>query len=85
MLFVVTRSGVSRVRLADEIDPAYAAAVREARRAGVEVLAYAAEMSPRRMRLAGVVEVDDCRTSVPVSGDEEETRRGFSAGRLHHR
>ncbi|MNG41742.1 putative DNA-binding transcriptional regulator [compost metagenome] len=39
------------MRPAEEIDPAYAAALREAVSAGVEVLAYGAEISPQEIRL----------------------------------
>lgn len=85
LLFVVSRSGVSRVRIADEIDPAYAAAVAAARRAGVEVIAYATELSPSRMRLAGALEVVDCRTTVPRSGHEEEAKHATAPSRLHPR
>ncbi len=46
LLFVVARTGVDRVRPADEIDPAYGAALRRAAAAGVEVLAYGAALSP---------------------------------------
>lgn len=49
LLFVVSRSGVDRVRPADEVDPAYGAALRRAAAAGVEILAYAAELSPARL------------------------------------
>lgn len=46
LLYCVNLSGVEAVRVAEEIDPAYAAAWREARAAGVQVLAYAADISP---------------------------------------
>lgn len=39
-LYCVNLSGIDAVRPAQEIDPGYAAALREARAAGVEVLAY---------------------------------------------
>lgn len=42
LLFVVARSGSTRMRPADEIDPAYGVALRTAAAAGVELLAYAA-------------------------------------------
>jgi sugar fermentation stimulation protein A len=45
------------VRPAEEIDPAYAAALREAVRAGVEVLAYGAQITPQEIRLVRRLEV----------------------------
>lgn len=42
LLFVVARSGCTRVRPADAIDPAYGAALRAAAKASVEILAYQA-------------------------------------------
>lgn len=50
-LYCVNLSDIEAVRAADDIDPAYAAALAEAKRAGVEVLAYGAELSPLGMRL----------------------------------
>lgn len=57
LLFVVTRSGVRGVRLADEVDATYAEAVRRAARAGVEVLAYATSLSPTRLGWGSAVPV----------------------------
>lgn len=56
-LYCVNLSGIEAVRAAEEIDPAYAAALREARRAGVEVLAYGADLSPEGMTLRRRLEV----------------------------
>ncbi|MDV3504057.1 DNA/RNA nuclease SfsA [Marinobacter sp. M-5] len=44
LLFVVNHSGITSVRPADHIDAAYGALLREAAAAGVEVLAYRAEL-----------------------------------------
>ena len=52
-LYCVNLSGIEAVRPAQEIDPVYAAALREAVTAGVEVLAYGVELSPAQMRIAG--------------------------------
>jgi sugar fermentation stimulation protein A len=57
LLFVVPRTGVTSVRPADEIDPAYGVALRRAATAGVEILAYAIELSLAGLRLG---------TSLPV-------------------
>ena len=50
-------AGARAVRPAQEIDPHYAAALREALAAGVEVLAYGAELSPQEIRLTRRLEV----------------------------
>lgn len=44
-LFLASRSDVTAVRPADEVDPAYGAALREAAAAGVELLAYGVAVS----------------------------------------
>jgi sugar fermentation stimulation protein A len=50
-LYCVNLTGIDAVRPAEEIDPAYAAALREAVSAGVEVLAYGAAVSAEEVRL----------------------------------
>ena len=52
MCFCVQREDVAEVRPADAIDPLYGATLREALAAGVEAIAYGAEVSPRGVRLA---------------------------------
>jgi len=56
-LYCVNLNGIEAVRAAQEIDPAYAAGLREAREAGVEVLAYGAEITPEAIRLVRRLEV----------------------------
>lgn len=56
-LYCVNLSGIEAVRAAQEVDPAYAAGLREAREAGVEVLAYGAEITPEAIRLVRRLEV----------------------------
>jgi|SRR5690242_10935702 len=46
LCFCVQRDDVTEVRPADDIDPVYGRTLREAMAAGVEVIAYAARMSP---------------------------------------
>jgi len=50
-LYCVNLTGIEAVRPAGEIDPCYAAALRDAVEAGVEVLAYGVELSPEEIRL----------------------------------
>jgi sugar fermentation stimulation protein A len=50
-LYCVNLSGIEAVRPAAEIDPVYAAALREALAAGVEVLAYGVEISPQAIQV----------------------------------
>ncbi|WP_417778090.1 DNA/RNA nuclease SfsA [Stutzerimonas xanthomarina] len=50
-LYCVNLTGIEAVRPAGEIDPHYAAALRDAVEAGVEVLAYGVELSPKEIRL----------------------------------
>ncbi len=50
-LYCVNLSDIEAVRPASEIDPLYAAALREAVAVGVEVLAYGAELSAEQIRL----------------------------------
>ncbi|MCO6060176.1 DNA/RNA nuclease SfsA [Pseudomonas sp. MOB-449] len=56
-LYCVNLSGIEAVRPAEEIDPAYAAALREAVAAGVEVLAYGVELTPEEVRVCRRLEV----------------------------
>ena len=51
-LYCVQRGDVKEVRPADGIDYEYGQALREAIRAGVEVLAYRAEITPEEIRLS---------------------------------
>lgn len=46
-LYCVNLSGIEAVRAAPEIDPQYAQALLQARRSGVEVLAYGCDLSPQ--------------------------------------
>jgi len=50
-LYCVNLTGIEAVRPASEIDPLYAAALRDAVAAGVEVLAYGVEISQEEIRL----------------------------------
>jgi sugar fermentation stimulation protein A len=54
-LFVVQRSDCDRFAVAHDLDPGFAAALDRVRKAGVEVLVYACEMSPERVVLARAI------------------------------
>lgn len=56
-LYCVNLTGIDAVRPAEEIDPVYAAALREAVSAGVEVLAYGAQISAQDVRLVRRLDV----------------------------
>ncbi|THD85707.1 DNA/RNA nuclease SfsA [Aliigemmobacter aestuarii] len=58
LLFLVARQGQSRVRIAADIDPAYAAAFDAARAAGVEVLALSCAISSQAVAVDAVLPVD---------------------------
>lgn len=56
-LYCVNLAGIDAVRPAAEIDPHYAEALQAAVAAGVEVLAYGAELSPQGIRLVRRLDV----------------------------
>jgi sugar fermentation stimulation protein A len=58
MLFCVQHSGVTRMTIADDVDPGYGAAVRAAQRAGVEVNAYRTMVTPRSLVLVDEIPVE---------------------------
>lgn len=57
LLYCVNLSGIEAVRVARDIDPAYAAALDAARAAGVEVLAYGCELDATQIRLSHRLDV----------------------------
>lgn len=57
MLYLAQRSDCRRFRLAADLDPAYAAAFRSARAAGVEALCYDCTLSPQEIRIRGSLPV----------------------------
>jgi sugar fermentation stimulation protein A len=75
LLYCVNLTGIEAVRPAEEIDAAYAAALREAVAAGVEVLAYGVQLTPEEVRVDRRLEVhlaqspDQTRLLSPVLAD----------------
>jgi sugar fermentation stimulation protein A len=57
LLFVVQRADCDRVEPAEDIDPAYASALREAASRGVEVLALGTRVDSRSIRVEGALPV----------------------------
>ena len=57
LLYVVQRSDCACVSVARDIDPAYAAALAEARAAGVEIMALGARPTPTDISLTGALPV----------------------------
>lgn len=57
LLFVCYRTGAQAVRPADEIDPRYGYNLRRARAAGLEILAYRTDISPRALAFGGPIPV----------------------------
>ena len=57
LLYCVNLSGIRAVRVAQEIDPVYAAALAQARASGVQILAYGADLSAQGIELVRPLEV----------------------------
>tara|TARA_R110002072_G_scaffold534_8_gene4262 strand:- start:14692 stop:15390 length:699 start_codon:yes stop_codon:yes gene_type:complete len=57
MLYVIQREDVDHFSPADAIDPEYGKLLREAKEAGVEILAYQCEMSPSKISLLKPIKV----------------------------
>jgi sugar fermentation stimulation protein A len=57
LLFCAQHTGIRWVTTADDIDPAYGAAVRAAANAGVEILAYGCQIDPLTIRLGEALPV----------------------------
>jgi sugar fermentation stimulation protein A len=55
MLFVIQRSDCARFAACADLDPAYAAGLARAAAMGVEVLAFACELSPQEIRLGKAI------------------------------
>ncbi len=56
LLFCIQHEGINRFSVATQIDPDYSQALTEAINAGVEVLAYKAEISNSELTLAAPLE-----------------------------
>lgn len=64
MMYLVQRDDADWFTLADDIDPAYAQAFRQATATGVEVLCYRCRVSPRDIRISRAIRISvDVRTN----------------------
>jgi sugar fermentation stimulation protein A len=59
MVYLVQRGDVSAFKLSADLDPAYAAGYSAARKAGVEALAYACDVSTAGVALARRIPISD--------------------------
>ncbi|MCF3639865.1 DNA/RNA nuclease SfsA [Rhizobium sp. TRM95111] len=59
MLYLVQRGDCDRFRICDDLDPAYAAAFRRARRRGVEAYAVKCAVSSAQIRPAALIAMDE--------------------------
>lgn len=58
LLYVVQRTDCTRLRLAVDLDPAYARAAMAAKAAGVEMVAHATAIDPAGVRLREPIPID---------------------------
>lgn len=61
MLYLVSRTDCTKLKLASDLDPKYAEAFDAARENGVEMLCYASDISPEGMTLMNALPVDPSR------------------------
>lgn len=57
MVYLVQRADCGRFTLAADIDPAYAEAFKEARKAGIEAICYACDVSPESILISAPLEI----------------------------
>lgn len=70
MLYIAQRADCTHFSLAGDIDPAYETAFREARAAGVEMLAYHCAVSEAAIRLAGPLPIQMAEDEGQLMADE---------------
>ena len=58
LIYCVQHTGCSRFRLAQDLDPAYAAACLGAQARGVEMLCYGCDVSITEINLRGALQLD---------------------------
>ena len=75
MLYLVQRTDCARLRLAADLDPAYAAAFDAARAAGVEAVAHGTRITPRGVDFGDALPVDPAPQALP--GWQSRARRSI--------
>jgi sugar fermentation stimulation protein A len=73
MLYLLARDDVARIRIAADIDPAYARAFDLARATGVRMLGLATRITPQGVAAAGAVAIDPAPQSPPQSGQSAQS------------
>ncbi|GAB4260208.1 MAG: DNA/RNA nuclease SfsA [Pararhodobacter sp.] len=73
MLYLLARDDVARIRIAADIDPAYAAAFDTARAAGVRMLGLGTRIGPEGVRPGDAVEIDAAPQSGRLSGQFDDS------------
>ncbi len=68
LLYCVNLTGIDAVRPAEEVDPTYAQALREAVAAGVQVLAYGVQLTPQFIRIDRRLDIHLGPVSRPRAG-----------------
>lgn len=71
MLFLIQRADAERFRLAADIDPAYAAAFKDATTAGVEALAYRCRLTPDEIVLTAKISIKGRSSTVDAPRDDK--------------
>jgi sugar fermentation stimulation protein A len=67
LCFVAMHNAIGEVRPADQVDPLYGVALREAQQAGVELLAYGVAVSEQQLLVTSALPIRLCPPLIPTS------------------